>query len=336
MWGGYFAGYSTVARIWCKQGRKYYLCADFMAVYTDLKDVAGMQRAVVTIGTFDGVHKGHCAILAEVAAHAHRVNGESVLLTFEPHPRKVLFPDQPLGIITPLQDKLDLIVATGIHHVVVVPFTHAFAAMSAAQYLEEVLVQPFTPHSIVIGYDHRFGHDRAGNIDLLKQYAPQYGYSVTEIPAQQIHEAAVSSTRIRRAIAAGHIAEANEMLGRFYAVNGEVVHGQKLGRTIGYPTANLLPSEPDQVMPGNGIYAVYVWVDGIRYKGMMSIGYNPTVTNDRTVKPEVNILDFDKDIYGNTIRIEFVQWLRAEEKFEGLDALKAQLGRDREAALAVL
>ncbi len=307
-----------------------------MAVYTDLNDIVGMQRAVVTIGTFDGVHKGHCAILAEVAAHARRVDGESVLLTFEPHPRKVLFPDQPLGIITPLQDKLQLIAATGIHHVVVVPFTPAFAAMSAAQYLEEVLVQPFNPHSIVIGYDHRFGHDRAGNIDLLKQYAPAYGYSVTEIPAQQIHEAAVSSTRIRKAIAAGNIADANEMLGRCYTVSGEVVHGQKLGRTIGYPTANLLLSEPDQVMPGVGIYAVYVWVDGVRYKGMMSIGYNPTVTSDRTVKPEVNILDFDKDIYGNIIRIEFVQWLRAEEKFEGLEALKAQLHKDKLAAMAAL
>lgn len=308
----------------------------FMAVYTDLKDVAGMQRAVVTIGTFDGVHKGHCAILAEVAAHARRVNGESVLLTFEPHPRKVLFPNQPLGIITPLAEKLELIAATGIHHVVVVPFTPHFAAMSAARYIEEVLVKPFAPHSIVIGYDHRFGHDRAGNIDLLKQYAPTYGYSVTEIPAQQIHEAAVSSTRIRKAIAAGNITEANDMLGRCYAINGHVVHGQKLGRTIGYPTANLLPADADQVMPGLGIYAVFVWIDNIRYKGMMSIGYNPTVTNDRTVKPEVNILDFDSDIYGKSIRIEFVQWLRAEEKFDGLDALKAQLHKDKEAALSVL
>src|ERR1700691_3057249 len=168
-----------------------------MAVFFDIQNLPAFRNAVVTIGTFDGVHKGHKAILSEVVNHAKRVNGESVLLTFEPHPRKLLFPDQPLGIITPLNEKLQLITGEGIEHIVVVPFTREFANMSAQEYIDNFLVNIFHPHSIIIGYDHKFGHDRKGDLKLLEQSAPGGHFELIEIPEQMIDEAAVSSTKIR-------------------------------------------------------------------------------------------------------------------------------------------
>jgi riboflavin kinase/FMN adenylyltransferase len=307
-----------------------------MAVYTDIRQLKGIKKPIVTIGTFDGVHHGHRAILSEVVAHARAVGGESILLTFEPHPRKVLFPNEPLGIITPLQSKLQLIAETGIEHIVVVPFTREFAALSANDYIQQFLVEPLNPHSIVIGYDHHFGNDRKGNIELLKQYAPAYNMEIVEIPAQLIQQAAVSSTRIRKTLIAGHINEANAMLGREYKLLGRVVHGNKLGRTLGYPTANIQPSDTDQVIPGIGVYAVRVGYAGSSYGGMMSIGINPTVTSTTNVKLEVNIFSFDADVYGRELEISFVKRLRDEQKFNSLEALIAQLHQDKVDAVNAL
>lgn len=307
-----------------------------MAVFYDMERLPVFHKAVVTIGTFDGVHEGHKAILQEVVAHACSTGGESVLLTFEPHPRKVLFPSQPLGIITPLEKKLQLITETGIQHIVVVPFTKEFAALSATEYIEQFIVRKFQPHSIVIGYDHHFGHDRTGDMKLLEQYAPKYNFELVEIPPQLIHEATVSSTKIREAIMAGNIEEANLMLGREYSLTGAVVHGNKLGRTLGYPTANLQPVENEQVVPGNGIYAVKAIHDKKEYGGMMSIGYNPTVTNKKELRIEVNIFDFDKDIYGDPLEVLFIKKLRDERKFKSLVELTAQLAADKEATLRVI
>jgi riboflavin kinase/FMN adenylyltransferase len=307
-----------------------------MAVFYDIERLPAFHKAVITIGTFDGVHEGHKAILQEVVAHARAVGGESVLLTFEPHPRKVLFPGQPIGIITPLEKKLELITATGIRHVVVVPFTLQFAGLSATEYIERFLAKIFRPHSIIIGYDHHFGHDRTGNIGLLKKFAPVYDFEIVEIPAQLIEQAAVSSTKIRNAIAAGHVDEANQMLGREYSLTGSVEHGNKLGRTLGYPTANLQPVEAEQVVPGNGIYAVRAVHDGTQYGGMMSIGFNPTVTDKKELRIEVNIFEFDKDIYGDRVEVLFVKKLRDEEQFNSLKELMDQLGRDKEDAMGDL
>lgn len=206
----------------------------YMAVFYDIQDLPGFKNAVITIGTFDGVHKGHKAILQEVVNHANGVNGESVLLTFEPHPRKLLFPDQPLGIITPLHKKLQLISEAGIQHLVVVPFTKEFAGLSAQEYIEHFLVGIFQPHSIIIGYDHHFGHDRKGDLKLLEKCAQDGGYELIEIPPQLIEDAAVSSTKIRHAITEGRMEDASHMLGRHYSLRGTVVHGNKLGRTLGY------------------------------------------------------------------------------------------------------
>jgi riboflavin kinase / FMN adenylyltransferase len=307
-----------------------------MAIFTDIDHLPAFRNAVITVGTFDGVHQGHKAILREVVNHAREVDGESALLTFEPHPRKLLFPDHPLGIITPLSRKMGLITAEGISNIVVVPFTREFAAMSAAQYIEDLIVRYFHPHSIIIGHDHRFGHDRRGDIGLLREFAGKFSYNVTEIPAQLIDEAAVSSTKVRHALMAGHVAEAAQMLGRNYELSGMVVHGNKLGRTLGYPTANIHPDDADQLIPGNGIYAVRVGYKGNTYGGMMSVGYNPTVSDKHELRLEVNIFNFDQDIYGDTITVSFVSKLRDEQKFSGIDALTTQLHADKQQSLAIL
>lgn len=307
-----------------------------MALFFDIESLPKFENAVVTIGTFDGVHLGHRTILNEVIKHAKEVKGESIVVTFEPHPRKLLFPNQPIKLITPLQQKLDLIIRGGIHNVVVAPFTREFSQLSADEYIKDFLVKKFRPQSIVIGYDHHFGHDRKGDINLLKEYADRYGYKVYEISAQLIDEAAISSTKIRNALSEGRVTDANHMLGRNYSISGTVVEGKKLGRELGYPTANIRHSEPEQILPAIGIYAVKVrWGQNI-YKGMLSIGLNPTVTDDRSIKIEVNIFDFDRNIYGDMIEIEFVQYLRDEQKFDSLDALREQLHKDKETSLESL
>lgn len=307
-----------------------------MALYFDIDSLPLFEHAVLTIGTFDGVHLGHRTILDEVVRHTKSVKGESIVITFEPHPRKLLFPGQPIKLITPLQQKLDLIAKAGIHHVVVAPFTREFSQLSATEYIRDFLVKKFQPHSIVIGYDHHFGHDRKGDINLLKEQSAEYGYKVFEIPAQLIDEAAVSSTKIRKALAEGRISDAGHMLGRNYTISGTVIEGNKLGRTIGYPTANIRHSEPEQILPAIGIYAVYARLQGTSFKGMLSIGHNPTVTDDKSIKIEVNIFDFDKEIYGDMLEIEFVARLRNEEKFDSLDALKEQLHKDKEDSIKIL
>jgi len=307
-----------------------------MALFFDIESLPKFENAVVTIGTFDGVHLGHRTILNEVIKHAKEVKGESIVVTFEPHPRKLLFPDQPIKLITPLQQKLDLIIRGGIHNVVVAPFTREFSQLSADEYIKDFLVKKFKPQSIVIGYDHHFGHDRKGDINLLKEYAERYGYNVYEISAQLIDEAAISSTKIRNALSEGRVTDANHMLGRSYSISGTVVEGKKLGRELGYPTANIRHSEPDQILPAIGIYAVRVKWGQSTYKGMLSIGLNPTVSDDRSIKIEVNIFDFDRNIYGDMIEIEFVQYLRDEQKFDSLDALREQLHKDKETSLESL
>ena len=307
-----------------------------MAVFFDIEHLPEFKNAVITIGTFDGVHEGHRAIINEVVEHAGKVNGESVLLTFEPHPRKLLHPNQSLGIITPLHSKMKLVSSAGIQHIVVVPFTEVFAHQSAHSYIEEFLVEKFHPHSIIIGYDHRFGHDRLGGIELLKKYAQAYKYELKEIPARLIDEAVVSSTKIRNAIKDGKIDEASSMLGRLYTLKGNVVHGNKLGRTIGFPTTNLQPEDPDQIIPATGIYAIHVYHRGNKYNAMLNIGYNPTVSDKNLIRIEANIFDFDADIYGDSIELAFVRKLREEIKFPSIDALKMQLHSDKVAATEVL
>ncbi|HEY1031252.1 MAG TPA: bifunctional riboflavin kinase/FAD synthetase [Flavipsychrobacter sp.] len=307
-----------------------------MAIFYNTDTLPAFKDAVITIGTFDGVHMGHKVILQQIVKHAKEAGGESILITFEPHPRKLIAPDQPLKILTPLEQKLQLVLNEGVDHVVVAPFTQAFAGLSAEAYIKDFLVAKFKPKAIVIGYDHRFGHDRAGDIDLLKKYAATHSYTVYEIPAQLIEEAAVSSTKIRNAIQAGHVSEATQMLGRHYSITGTVISGAKLGRTIGFPTANVQPQDADQLIPEKGVYAVQLQWKGQAYNGMLNIGNRPTVSNELILHIEAHLFDFNEDIYNEMVEIIFVQRLRDEVKFPSLDALKEQLQKDKAAAMHAL
>jgi riboflavin kinase/FMN adenylyltransferase len=307
-----------------------------MAIFYTTDNLPVFQSPVITIGTFDGVHLGHYAILEKVRQHANHIGGESILLTFEPHPRKLIFPDQPIKILTPLDKKIELVGNAGIRHVVVVPFTKDFACLSAREYVTDFLVSLFHPAAIVIGYDHHFGNDRKGNIDLLKELQGDYGFEVVEIPAQLIEDATVSSTKIRNAITAGHVGEASSMLGRYYTLAGRVVKGAQIGRTIGYPTANIVPHDAEQIIPGNGVYAVNVLHEGSAYPAMLNIGYRPTVSSEKVLHIEAHLFDFSGNLYDADIEISFVQRLRDEQKFGSLDELKAQLGKDEDAARSIL
>jgi riboflavin kinase/FMN adenylyltransferase len=298
-----------------------------MAVFHHLNNLPAFTNPVLTIGSFDGVHHGHKVILSEVVKAAKEAGGESILITFEPHPRKIIHPEQPLGLLTAPEQKIELMLAQGIDHIVVVPFNRDFSMLSATEYVEDFLLKNFHPHTIIIGYDHRFGHSREGDIDLLKRLVPPE-VAVVEISAQLIEDAAVSSTKIRNALLSGSIHIAAEMLERSYSYKATVVHGDKIGRTIGYPTANLKPVYSDILIPGIGIYAVMAEWNEVLYKGMMSIGYRPTVTEEKILTCEVNLLDFEEDLYGQVLTVHFVQYIRGEEKFNSLEDLKKQIALD--------
>lgn len=306
-----------------------------MSVFFAIHDLPKFRNPVLTIGSFDGVHQGHQKIIKNVVDTARSVDGESILLTFEPHPRKIIQPDQPLGLLSSLEEKITRITAEGIDHIVVIPFSRDFSMMNAENYVLDFLYNTFLPHTIIIGYDHHFGHNRSGNIQTLKEMLPA-SVRVIEIEEQLIHEADVSSTKIRKAIIKGHISEATAMLGRTYGFEAVVVHGNKIGRTIGYPTANLQPTYSDILVPGIGIYAVKVHYKESIYQGMMSIGKRPTVTDDHIVTIEVNILDFNEDIYGEQLYVEFIAYIRGEEKFSGLEELKTRIAQDERDIRAIL
>jgi len=299
-----------------------------MGVFYSTDKLPEFRNAVLTIGTFDGVHLGHQKILKTVTDEAQKINGESIVLTFHPHPRKLLFPQQQLEIITPLEEKINFLSSFGIDHVIVVPFTKEFSQLSAKDYIRDFLVGKFHPHTVVIGYDHHFGSDRSGNITLLKAEQKTYNYQLIEIPEQLIDEAGISSTKIRKALLEGDVKESAAMMGRFYSLKGTVVKGKQLGRTIGYPTANIQLKNTEQLLPAIGVYAVKVNYENALFGGMLSIGYNPTVTEEKTIKIEVNIFEFNREIYGEQLEILFLTRMRGEEKFASLDDLKKQLQAD--------
>lgn len=315
-----------------------------MKVHRELAgSLPGFRKAVVTIGTFDGVHLGHRKIINQLKEEAARIGGETVLITFHPHPRKIVSSvPGDIKLLSTLHEKINLLEATGIDHLVVVPFDHAFANQTAEQYVKDFLWHYFKPHTVIIGYDHRFGKGREGNYQLMKAYGELLGFEVKEIPEQLMNEVVVSSTRIRKAVSENDIAMANELLGHPYFFEGVVIEGNKLGRTIGYPTANLHISSEEKLVPGNGVYAVTVNLESSAgkkesqsYKGMMNIGLRPTVDGKKKVI-EVHIFDFDTDIYGRTLQVHLHHYLRGEVRFNGLDELKAQLQKDKLAAMEKL
>ncbi|MFN8243234.1 MAG: riboflavin biosynthesis protein RibF [Ferruginibacter sp.] len=307
-----------------------------MKVHYSTDSLPAFHNAVITIGTFDGVHLGHRQIIENLKKEAAAAGGESVIITFHPHPRKVVSSViTGVRLINTLPEKISLLEQTGIDHLVVVPFTDFFANQTAEEYIRDFLVAKFRPHTIIIGYDHRFGRDRSGGYELLEKKAPVFGFELKEIPAHVLDAIKISSTHIRNAILHSQIGEANKLLGYDFFFEGEVVHGDKIGRSIGYPTANLKCTDEEKIALGDGIYAVYATVEERRYKGMMSIGFRPTV-NGRKRVTEVNIFDFDKEIYGSIIKVTVKKYLRNEVKFDGLEALKEQLHKDKADSLSCL
>jgi len=309
-----------------------------MQVHHDIEQLPAFRNAVITIGTFDGVHMGHRKILDKMKAEAVANGGETVIITFHPHPRKIVSSEfMGIRLITTIGERISLLEKVGIDHLVVVPFTDVFANQSAEEYIRDFLVAKFHPHTIIIGYDHRFGRDRAGNFQLLETHAARYGYRLVEIPKHVLENISISSTSIRKAIIQNDTETVNKVLGYDFFFCGLVVHGNKLGRKLGYPTANLKVRDEDKIIPGNGIYAVYALPEGYSepLKGMMSIGFRPTVDGKQRVI-EVNIFDFDKEIYDQNLKVMVRKYLRPELKFDGLEALVKQIDQDKIDSLAVL
>ncbi len=301
-----------------------------MRIFHNISETSDLKDTIVTIGTFDGVHLGHQKILKKLVELKNKNGGETLLFTFDPHPRKVLFPDQrDLKLITTTQEKCELLKQFGIDNVLVFPFTIEFSKMSAEDYISNIISETLKTKTLVIGYDHRFGSNREGNIETLKQVSGNYNFDLIEIPAQEINQLNISSTRIRKAIEEGEIEVANSFLGYSFFISGIVIKGKQLGRTIGYPTANIELLDLDKIKPKTGVYAVNIIIDQINFRGMLNVGCNPTTDSDRIQKIEVNIFDFDKDIYGKIIKIEFIKHLRNEVKFANLDELKEQLAKDK-------
>lgn len=300
-----------------------------MRVFRGIHDLPTFQNAVLTIGTYDGVHVGHQVIIQKINDIAKEIDGESVVLTFDPHPRIVLHPNnKDLKLISTIDEKIELLESFGLDNLVITPFSTEFASMEAEDYVRDILVKHFQPAKIVIGYDHRFGKGRKGDIHLLRELGPFYNYKVEEISVQTIDEISVSSTKVRNALLASNIQDANTWLAHPFTIQGKVVHGDKIGRTIGFPTANISIQDPHKLIPPVGVYAVWVELAGKRYKGALSISYRPTVTSNGELRTEVFILDFNKDIYGENIKIIFKDFVRGDEKFNSIEELKDKIEED--------
>ncbi len=301
-----------------------------MKIYHNINEFTPLKNAVVTIGTFDGVHIGHRKIISGIKELAAKTGGETVLLTFFPHPRMILHPeDESLKLINTIGEKAELLEQLGIDHLIITPFSRDFSNQTPEEYIREVLVNNIGTKKIVIGYDHRFGKDRQGGLNDLVKLGPLYGFEVVEIPEQDINDVAVSSTRIRSALLEGKIELANTFLGYPFYITGAVNRGDQVGRQIGFPTANIVIDEHYKLIPSDGIFAVKVKVAGEVYNGMGYIGSRPTI-NGLTRNIEVNIFDFDKDIYNQPIRMEFLNFVRGDLKLSSLDELKAQIAKDKE------
>jgi riboflavin kinase/FMN adenylyltransferase len=308
-----------------------------MRVFNDLNDLPNFRKAVVTIGSFDGVHLGHQKILAQVKDLAQRIGGESIVITFHPHPRLVVYPkDNSLELITSIDEKVALLSLYGIDNIVVVPFTVAFSQQSADEYIQKFLVDKFSPRYIVIGYDHRFGLNRQGDINYLKWHGEASGYEVVEIARHDVDDLAVSSTKIRNALNTGEMNVAQKLMGHRFLLTGMVVHGNKIGNQLGFPTANIKVSQKNKLIPPTGIYAVYVHHQEQRYGGMLYIGDRPTLKEFHNRTIEVNIFDFDKDIYGDKLQLEFITRIRDDQSFNSLGDLRTQLEEDRHSTLDII
>ncbi|WP_215226716.1 bifunctional riboflavin kinase/FAD synthetase [Echinicola shivajiensis] len=303
-----------------------------MKIYEGLDHFLPIKNAVVTSGTFDGVHLGHQKILARIRDIADQMDGETVLITFWPHPRLVLHPEEHnLRLLTTFEEKAKLLEKAGIDHLITIPFTKEFSQLTGEEFIQKVLIDKIHTKKLVIGYDHRFGKNREGSFDHLKANIDRYGFELEEISREDVDNVGISSTKIRKALLAGHVAEANEFLGREYELNGIVIKGQQIGRSIDFPTANIHVPSNYKLIPGDGAYVVEVAVEQRIYQAMLNIGNRPTVDGvEKTV--EAHLFDYNDNLYDKQITVYFKDFLRAERKFANLEELKAQLKRDKEKA----
>ncbi len=300
-----------------------------MNVYYGIQEFKKLENAVVTSGTFDGVHLGHQKILNRLNEVAEISKGQSVVITFYPHPRSVISPDnQIVKLLSTLDEKIELLEKSGVNHLLIIPFTREFSELSSEEFIQKILIETIGTKTLVIGYDHRFGKNREGGFDYLKLNKEKYGFEIEEISRQDIENVVVSSSKIRKALQEGDVPSADHFLGRNYSLSGVIVKGKQLGRTIGFPTANIQVREIAKLIPSDGVYAVKVYYKENAFGGMLNIGNRPTVDGTfQTV--EVNIFDFDQEIYGENLTVEFLQKIRNEQKFSGLDELKAQIAKDK-------
>lgn len=326
-----------------------------MQVYYSTDNLPKFKNAVLTVGTFDGVHTGHRQIIKQLKEEAANINGETIIITFHPHPRTVVAGNKTIELLNSLNEKIFLLEKLGVDHLVIIPFDEVFSNQTPDEYIQQFLYDKFHPHTIIIGYDHKFGKNRAGDYHLLENYGKQLGFIVKEIPEKIINESIVSSTIIRKALLQHDIENANKYLGYPYFFEGIVVDGNKLGRTLGYPTANIVIRDEMKLVPANGIYIAEAeivdknplvkkhelipvetitsdTINAQRLKGMMSIGVRPTIDGkNRTI--EINIFDFEEDIYGKILKVFIHKYLRDEIKFNTLDELKAQMLKDKSDSL---
>lgn len=302
-----------------------------MKVFNSFENLESIINPVLTIGTFDGVHIGHQKIIKKLNKEAEKNDGQSVLLTFYPHPRIVLNPENHgLSLIQTQEEKLAKLEHFGLDNVIVIPFTPAFSNLSAEEFVLEFLVEKLKVNTIIIGYDHQFGKNREGGVNFLNSISSKYNFNVIEIPAQEINDVNISSTRIRKAIENGEVEIANKYLGEPLLLHGKVVKGKQLGRTIGYPTANIELLSSLKITPKKGVYLVKIKINNIEYDGMMNIGTRPTVSKSNNISIEVNIFNFNNDIYYEEVEVSILKKIRDEKKFDSIEKLKNQLKEDEQ------
>lgn len=309
-----------------------------MKVYTSPESFKDVRNPVLTTGTFDGVHKGHRHIIDRLRSIADEADGETVVFTFFPHPRMILFPDDTnLRLLNTQNEKIELLEKAGVDHLIIFPFSKEFSRLNALEFVRDILVNQLHISRLVIGYDHQFGRNREGTIAHLRELSPMFGFQVEEIPAQMVDSVNVSSTKIRAALTEGDIATAANFLGYNYPLTGLVVGGQQIGRSIGFPTANLKIIDNHKLIPGDGVYAVNVSMKAGQFGGMLNIGSRPTINSGASQKSiEVNIFDFEGELYNELLKVEFIKKIRDERKFEDLSRLKLQLENDRLKAKEIL
>ncbi|MGB1104541.1 MAG: bifunctional riboflavin kinase/FAD synthetase [Crocinitomicaceae bacterium] len=308
-----------------------------MKVYRSIEEIPSIKNPVVTLGTYDGVHLGHQEIISFLKRNAERIGGETVLFTFHPHPRMVLHPDDHgMKLIQSIDERISKLERFGIDHLILFPFTEEFSRLSATEFVRDILVNKINVAAMNIGYNHHFGRNREGNLELLKELGIVYDFQVEEIPAFRTGDISISSTKIRKAIHSGDLKTAQKYLGEAFAFKGSVVRGDQIGTKIGFPTANIEPESPNQIIPASGVYAVKVHFGNHELKGMMNIGLRPTVSSKKEQRLEVHLFDFNNDIYDEVLHITFIERIRDEQEFESLEALTKQLKNDQATCISML